>query len=148
MSDESAESTESESPERSQRAEDDSLVERFRQALLVLEDSSSTDELVALYAPECELGNVVHGESFDGRDGAGGFWSTYRAQFDDVSSEFGVVVGTDDGAVLEWTTVGTVNGNEITYRGATVLEFEGDRIIRSMAYYDPAGLGDQILPSD
>lgn len=122
-------------------------VEDFRQALLALEDSSSTDELVALYSSECTLGNVVHGESFDGHDGVRDFWSAYRAQFDEVSSEFGVVVGAADGAVLEWTTKGTVEGNQIEYRGATVLEFDGEQITRSMAYYDPAGLGKQILPS-
>lgn len=124
-----------------------SLAEGFRDALRELEESSSTDALIELYADDCTLGNVVDGENFSGADGVREFWSTYRDQFGDVRSEFAVVAGDDTGAVLEWTTTGTINGSDVRYRGATVLEISNGMIVRSMAYFDPAGPGGQVVDS-
>ncbi|WP_420452160.1 nuclear transport factor 2 family protein [Ilumatobacter sp.] len=123
------------------------ITERFRDALRSLEESSSTDDLVDLYASGCSVGNVVDGEAFSGHDGVREFWTIYREQFDEVSSEFAVIAGDDSGGVLEWTTTGTSNGHEVSYRGATVLEVADGEITRSMAYYDPADLGRQVVES-
>lgn len=125
-----------------------SLAQRFADALLVLEHSGSTEQLVKLYADDCAVGNVVTGESHHGRDGAASFWSAYRDQFDNVASTYRLVAGDDNGAVLEWETSATSNDREVAYRGATVLQFDDDRITRSMAYYDPAALGRQVIGTD
>ena len=124
------------------------LAQRFADALLVLEHSGDTQQLAELYADECAVGNVLSGESHHGRDGAASFWSTYRDQFDTVASTYRLVAGDDHGAVLEWETAATMNGQEIGYRGATVLQFDRARIVRSMAYYDPAALGRQVIGTD
>ncbi len=124
------------------------LAQRFADGLLVLEHSGSTEALVELYDDECAVGNVVSGATHHGRDGAASFWSAYRDQFDTVASTYRLVAGDDNGAVLEWETSATANDREIAYRGATVLQFDGDRIVRSMAYYDPAALGRQIIGTD
>ncbi len=127
-----------------------SLADRFADALRELEDSGATDALVDLYAQKCTTGNIVRPESHDGHEGVAEFWSTYREQFDDVHSDFAVISGDEGGAVLEWTTTGTSAGSDVTYRGATVLEIVNDEIVRSMAYYDPAALGRQVVddPTD
>ena len=124
------------------------LAQRFADALLVLEHSASTEQLVELYADGCAVGNVVSGESHHGRDGAASFWSAYRDQFDTVTSTYRLVAGDDNGAVLEWETSATANDRQVDYRGATVLQFDGDRIARSMAYFDPAALGRQVIGTD
>jgi ketosteroid isomerase-like protein len=57
------------------------------------------------------------------------------------------VAGDESGAVLEWESAGSANGDEVSYRGATVLEYDGDTIVRSMAYFDPRAVGRQLVDS-
>ena len=118
---------------------------RFVDALGALEETGSTDELVELYAEGCTLGNIVDGEAFSGHDGVREFWRIHREQFDEVGSTFAVIAGDEGGAVLEWTIEGTAEGRTISHRGATVLELSDGEITRSMAYYDPADLGRQVV---
>ena len=58
-------------------------------------------------------------------------------QFEQIRSEFARVV---DGevAVLEWTSTGRLRtGADISYRGVSVLDFDGDgRVTRFATYYD------------
>ncbi|HSM65628.1 MAG TPA: hypothetical protein VK860_04920 [Ilumatobacteraceae bacterium] len=57
------------------------------------------------------------------------------------------VAGDQSGAVLEWESTGSANGDEVSYRGATVLEYDGDAIVRSMAHFDPRAVGRQLVDS-
>lgn len=118
---------------------------RFADALRVLEDSGTDDDLLALYAEDCHVGNIVTGERHTGRDGAAEFWASYRKQFDRIESTFLVVAGDESGGVLEWESAGSANGDDVSYRGTTVLEYDGEAIVRSMAYFDPRAVGRQLV---
>ena len=49
-----------------------------------------------------------------------------------------VVEGTDEFA-LEWTSTGTLTDDRsITYRGVTVIDLDGEKIVRLRTYYDTA----------
>ena len=130
-----------------QQAGDRSIHERFADALRAFEKTGAADDLIALYADDCTVGNIVTGERQRGPDGADEFWSSYRDQFDVVESTFKLVAGDQSGAVLEWESTGSANGDEVSYRGATVLEYDGGAIARSMAYFDPRAVGRQLVDS-
>lgn len=121
------------------------VAQKFIQALRTLESSRDAEPLVALYTESARVGNVIAPKKFQGPAGARQFWSEYRGTFDQVQSEFLSVIVGDGGAALEWTTEGTsTEGQTFYYAGVTLLETEGDQVIRSTAYFDPAALGRQI----
>ncbi len=55
------------------------------------------------------------------------------------------VFATEEGAALEWTTEGTSNGNTVTYDGVSILEIDGGKVRRFMAYFDPLALTPQVV---
>ena len=119
--------------------------ETFIEALNNLEKSEDVESIVALFADDAEVGNVTLTESFSGADGAKEFWTNYRKTFGGVNSEFHNKVHSENVSALEWTTTGTsLNGSEINYDGVSVLEFDGEKIKRFFAYFNPAKLGHQI----
>ena len=119
---------------------------RFIEALGQLEAERDLETIVELFAPECEVGNVVSPEKFRGREGAREFWGAkYRDTFGEVRSTFRNVFASDGGAVLEWTTEGTANdGTPVKYDGVSILEIKGDEITRFRAYFDAGQLGRQL----
>ena len=120
-------------------------MEKFVDALGKLEKNEDIETIVALFADDCEIGNVTLTESLSGTDGAREFWTNYRKTFGKISSEFKNKVHADSVSALEWTTTGTSSeGREIKYDGVSILEFDGDRITRFFAYFNPAKLGQQI----
>jgi ketosteroid isomerase-like protein len=120
--------------------------DRFIEALGRLEAERDLETIVELFAPECEVGNVVSPDKFKGREGAREFWGAkYRDTFGEVRSTFRNVFPNEDGAVLEWTTEGTANdGTPIKYDGVSILEIKGERITRFRAYFDAGQLGRQL----
>ena len=67
------------------------------------------------------------------------FWREYREQFTEVSTTFTSVLQGEDSAALEWVSEGTLStGRPVSYRGATVIELDGDRVARLRTYYDSA----------
>ena len=121
------------------------IARRFIDALGRLESGRDTDPIVATFAEDCEVGNVLAPERFHGHDGARTFWTEYREAFADVRSSFRNVVAADGRAALEWTTEGTsAAGEPFRYDGVSILEVEGDRVTRFRAYFDPASLGRQL----
>jgi hypothetical protein len=62
-----------------------------------------------------------------------------------MRSEFRNVFATEEGAALEWTTQGTSNGNSVAYDGASILEIEGGKVYRFMAYFDTRNLTPQVV---
>jgi ketosteroid isomerase-like protein len=120
------------------------IAHRFIDALHTLESDGTADALATLYADDAVSGNTATTRTYDGPEGAREFWSGYRKAFGEIRSEFRTVVSGDDAAALEWVSTGTLSeGDSITYEGVTLLHFEGDRITRSTAYFDPrAILGD------
>lgn len=122
------------------------LTDTFIQALQDLENSRNPNSIVLLFAENCEVGNVVSPNHYQGTAGAQEFWQHYRDTFDQVKSNFRNQIMMDGKVALEWTTEGTVkNGKSIRYDGVSILEIEGDKITRFYAYFDPNHLGHQII---
>lgn len=120
--------------------------EKFIGALTELESASDVELIVALFAEDCEVGNIVISEKFRGIEGARRFWTNYRAAFKDVCSVFQNEVYFDNEAVFEWTTEGkSRNGRNIKYEGVSILKTKGGKITRFCAYFDPKILGRQII---
>lgn len=119
--------------------------EKFIEALGNLEKSDDVEAIVALFADDAEIGNVTLTENLSGTDGAKEFWTNYRKTFGEVSSEFTNKIHSENVSALEWTSKGTsANGSEINYDGVSILEFDGEKIKRFFAYFNPAKLGHQI----
>jgi hypothetical protein len=121
------------------------LTETFINALHKLEETNDPNEIAALYAENAEIVNVVSPKKFTGTDGAREFWTSYRETFGEMHSEFRNQIVAENRAALEWTTRGaSKDEHEITYSGVTILEFDGDKISRSCAYFNAHDLGRQI----
>jgi hypothetical protein len=85
----------------------------------------------------CELRNLALTEQ--GLEGARRFWQTYLAQFDRIRSEFSHLIEQDGQAALVWTSEGAMKGGHpITYRGVSIVEFQGDKVRRFETVYDSA----------
>ncbi|WP_162529787.1 nuclear transport factor 2 family protein [Nocardioides caldifontis] len=111
----------------------------FADALLAFESGGDVDELAALFADGAELVRPEASGLADPEDAAG-FWTSYRDQFDEVTTEFGHVTEGEDHATLEWSSSGSLTTERsITYRGVSLLHLDGDgRIDRFATYYDTA----------
>ncbi len=112
------------------------VADNFVEALHKLEEDRDVEPLVEIQTEDCEVGNVSVPESFRGHDGLREFWTSYHSTFGEMRSEFRNVFATEEGAALEWTTQGTSNGDSVSYDGVSILEIEGDKVRRFMAYFD------------
>jgi ketosteroid isomerase-like protein len=121
------------------------VADGFVEALRKLEENREVEALVGIHTEDCEVGNVAVSETFRGHDGLREFWTSYRSTFGEMRSEFRNVFATEEGAALEWTTEGTSNGDSVTYAGVSILEVEGGKVRRFMAYFDPRALTPQIV---
>ncbi len=122
------------------------VAERFRDALWRLEEDRDVEPLVEVHTEDCEVGNVAVPQTFSGHDGLREFWSSYRATFDEMKSEFRNVFADDAGhAALEWTTTGTANGTSVEYGGVSIVEIQDGKVKRFMAYFDPRELSEQVI---
>jgi limonene-1,2-epoxide hydrolase len=123
------------------------VARKFIEALARLEAERDLETITALFAEECEVGNVTAPEKFHGREGAREFWGAkYRDTFGEVESSFRNVFASNGCVTLEWRTVGTAaDGSPVTYDGVSLLETDGERITRFRAYFDAGDLGRQIL---
>jgi ketosteroid isomerase-like protein len=117
----------------------------FVEALRKLEEDRAVEALVDIHAEDCEVGNVSVSETFRGHDGLREFWTEYRKTFGEMKSTFRNVFATEEGAALEWTTEGTSNGETVSYEGVSILEIEGGKVRRFMAYFDPRALTPQVV---
>lgn len=110
----------------------------FAQALRTFEEGDDSALLeqfadsVTLFRPE-----VRHQ---DGESDPKAFWTAYREQFSDISTEFTHVAEAGDLATLEWESTGTLaTDRPITYRGVSLLTFgEDGKVGRFATYYDTA----------
>jgi steroid delta-isomerase-like uncharacterized protein len=119
---------------------------RFIEALWRLEEDRDVEPLIEVHAEDCRVGNVAVPRTFDGHEGLREFWTSYRNTFDEMKSEFRNVFADEAGhAALEWTTEGTSSGDTVSYEGASILEIEGDKVKRFMAYFDPRSLTERVV---
>ena len=121
------------------------IANRFIEALGRLEAEQILDDVVALFAEDCDVGNVVTPRQFKGPQGAWEFWQSYRGTFGKVKSDFRNVIATGNLAALEWVSEGsTADGHPFSYEGVSILEIDGGKITRFRAYFDPDKLGRQL----
>jgi ketosteroid isomerase-like protein len=102
------------------------------------------EALVEIHAEDCEVGNVSVSKTFRGHDGLREFWTEYRKTFGEMKSTFRNVFATGEEEALEWTTEGTSDGDSVSYDGVSILEVEGGKIRRFMAYFDSRRLTPQV----
>jgi ketosteroid isomerase-like protein len=121
------------------------VADGFVEALRELEENRDVEALVEIHTEDCEVGNVSVPQTFRGHDGLREFWTEYRKTFGEMKSTFRNVFATEEGAALEWTTEGTSNGDTVTYDGVSILEIEGDKVSRFMAYFDTRDLTPQVV---
>ncbi len=117
----------------------------FVEALHKLEEDRDVEALVEIHAEDCEVGNVSVSQTFRGHEGLREFWTAYRKTFGEMRSTFRNVFATEEGAALEWRTEGTSNGDTVSYAGVSILEVEGGKVRRFMAYFDPRALTPQVV---
>ena len=122
------------------------VAERFKEALWKLEEDQDVEALVEIHAEDCSVGNVAVPKTFEGHDGLREFWTNYRNTFHEMKSEFRNVFADESGhAALEWTTNATEDDSNVSYAGVSILEIEGGKVRRFMAYFDPRSLTEQIV---
>jgi limonene-1,2-epoxide hydrolase len=121
------------------------VADNFVEALWKLEEDEDVEPLIRIHTEDCQVGNVSVPGTFDGHDGLREFWTQYRKTFGEMKSEFRNVIATDDGAALEWTTRASSNGDSVSYDGVSILEIEGDKVRRFMAYFDTRLLTRQVV---
>ena len=122
------------------------VAKSFIQALHKLEEDRDVEVLVEIHTEDCEVGNVSVQQTFRGYEGLREFWTEYRKTFGEVKSEFRNVFADEGGhAALEWTTEGTSNGGTVSYEGVSILETDGGKVRRFMAYFDTRALTPQVV---
>ncbi len=123
------------------------VVNLFMKGLALLEREGRAGDLLELFDDNCTIGNVQMDNKFRGREGAERFWADYRRTFKDIQSEFRRITETEDVAVLEWTSVGTLSsGHQVKYSGATIITVSNERIVDFMAYFDSRHLTTHLHP--
>ena len=103
------------------------------------------EALVAIHTDDCDVSNVSLPGTFRGHERLREFWTSYRSTFGEMRSEFRNVFASEEGAALEWTTQGTSNGEDASYDGVSILEIEGGKVRRFMAYFDTRDLAPQVV---
>ena len=116
------------------------FADTFKNTLQQIEDSRDPEPLVALFGENSELTNLALTEPMHGQEGARKFWTQYLAAFEKISSKFNHTTLTDNTAVLEWVSEGVMatTGQPFNYRGASVVEYGGDKVTKFRTYYDSA----------
>lgn len=116
--------------------------QRFVDALRKLEEHGDIEPLVALFTDDARVSNVALHRVFSGVEGARRFWTEYKGTLGQARSTFRNMIESGDRVALEWETQGIAhNGAAIAYEGVSILEWEGDRVRRFFAYFDPHALG-------
>ena len=115
--------------------------EGFMEVLQQYEKTRDLGPLVEMFDDQSELENLLSKAPARGREGARKFWAHYLDNFGSIESTFKHVTKSNDAAVLEWESAGTLaDGRPVRYRGVSVLEFGGGCVRRFRAYYDSASL--------
>ncbi|MBV1695352.1 MAG: nuclear transport factor 2 family protein [Hyphomicrobiales bacterium] len=114
-----------------------SVADRFVAALDTLEARGDSDPLIAMFADGAALESL--GKVEEGLDAPKRFWSRYRDQFDEIRSSFSKVIEEPGAVALIWRSRGRLKaGKPIDYTGVSILELDGDRIVRFQTIYDSA----------
>lgn len=113
--------------------------ERFMQTLQQIEQTKDVEPLVAMFTEDAELSNLAAPTPQHGRDGARLFWEKYLSVFEQIRSRFTNVIESNNTAVLEWISEGALSsGEELSYKGVSVIETIDGQVCRFRTYYDSA----------
>ena len=116
--------------------------QRFVDALGKLEEGGDPEPLISLFSDDAQVSNVASHRTFSGREGAREFWAEYKGTLAKVRSTFRNLIEAGDKVALEWESQGTAhNGAAVAYEGVSIIEWDGERIRRFYAYFDPHALG-------
>lgn len=119
--------------------------QRFVDALGKLEESGDVEPLLSLFSEDAQVSNVASSRVFSGREEIGQFWREYKGMLARVRSVFRNMIEAGDRVALEWESQGTAhNGAAISYEGVSIIEWDGDRVRRFYAYFDPHALGMEL----
>jgi ketosteroid isomerase-like protein len=122
------------------------LTKKFVEALGKLETERDLETISSLFGDDSEIGNVVTVDNKSVSGGARQFWQSYRDNFAEIKSTFRNQIIAGNTAALEWQSEGTSSdGSQFSYEGVSILEFDGDKISRFHAYFDPNKLGRQMV---
>src|SRR5690606_27336686 len=115
-------------------------------ALHAFEQHGEVENLIKLFADDCELQHKPREDLYRGPDGARQFWEGYRGRFASVQSLFTHVTEADSTAVLEWYSDGEVpeSHRHLRYSGVSIIEFDDDERVRKFrTYYDSSVFGSE-----
>ncbi|MCU0548582.1 MAG: nuclear transport factor 2 family protein [Leptolyngbya sp. Prado105] len=125
-------------PESNQKTEG-SLAERFMQTLQQIEETKNVDPLVALFAEDADLSNLVMHQPIQGHKMIQQFWQNYLSVFDQIHSRFTYTSEGNGTITLEWVSEGTLSSGEpFSYRGVSILETQNGKVQHFRTYYDSA----------
>lgn len=120
---------------------------RYLMAALETADTAMIEDL---FWPQATYDDFPNQHTYQGVGEIVGYLTGVHRWADDVSFNVGRVHVTENGAVAEWLFSGVQSrpmgqlsigtGREVVLNGVTVIEMDGDRIIRAADYTDSAAL--------
>ena len=116
-------------------------------SLMAAYESADTTLLFDLFWPQATYDDFAEQHTYQGLDEIVGYVTSAHDWGDDVYKNVGRVHVTQNGAVAEWTFSAVQNrplgqlapqatGREVVLSGVTIIEMQGDRIMRAAEYTD------------
>jgi ketosteroid isomerase-like protein len=116
----------------------DGGAERFVRALERAERERKVEPLLEVFSDEAEVWSVGKASAGRGPEAVRRFWREYLDAFERVESRFKDVIAQDGHVALEWHSDGVLPGGKpIAYDGVSLIELEGDQVVRFRTYFDP-----------
>jgi hypothetical protein len=124
-------------------------------SLMTAYESADTALLMDLFWPQATYDDFADQQTYQGIEEIVGYVTGVHAWGDDVYKNAGRIHVTDRGAVAEWLFSATQvrplgdlapqgTDREVVLNGVTIIEMDGDRIIRAADYLDTRPLLEQL----
>jgi hypothetical protein len=134
-------------PSTSDRSPDGARGELAVRSLAAAFEAADTTLILDLFWPQATYDDFADQHTYQGIDEIVGYVTGVHSWGDDVYRNVGRVHATDRGAVAEWVfsavqarplgeLAPTATGREVVLNGVTIVELDGDRIIRAADYVD------------
>jgi hypothetical protein len=135
------------SPQTSPQPGDGNRAELAVRTLMAAEETADTTLLLDLFWPQATYDDFAEQHTYQGIQEIVGYVTSAHEWGDDVYKNPGRIHPTERGVVAEWVFSATQNrpfgnlvprgtGREVFLTGVTIIEMEGDRIIRAADYVD------------
>lgn len=120
-------------------------------SLLSAFETADTALVEDLFWPQATYDDFPNQHTYRGLDEIVGYVTGLHEWGDDVFMSVGQVHVTTDGAVAEWLfsavqarpmgrQLGVATGNEVVLNGVTIIELDGERIVRAADYTDTGAM--------